>query len=217
MLTDLKKRIKKFNKNGSYITEAAITLPVLIIAVCALALIIRIVAVCESICFVTANEVRETSLEAYNKIPSVSLCKSIETEVLKTEKSLTDFRVTKHSYLYQENGTDDLICVCERARFEVSNPIGINGEISFDLKLKARAFTGSLREEEPLYGEKFRNNEDSCEVVVFPKYGIRFHRMTCRYVKFYDEEGSCKLIMEKEDALLKGFTACKVCGGAAND
>ena len=56
------------NRRGSYIAEAALTLPVFILCVTALALIIRIIAVCENIGFVTALEARDIS------ISSVSLC-----------------------------------------------------------------------------------------------------------------------------------------------
>ena len=56
------------NQKGSYIVEAALTLPVFILCVTALALIIRIIAVCENIGFVTSAEARDIS------IAEISLC-----------------------------------------------------------------------------------------------------------------------------------------------
>ena len=35
-------------------------------------------------------------------------------------------------------------------------------------------------------------------------------------MKIYDKKGSCKLVMDKKEAEMKGFTPCLVCGGAAN-
>ena len=65
------------SRKGSYIAEAALTLPVFILCVIALSLIVRIIAVCENIGFVTAAEARDISLA------KVSLCteKNIETRI----------------------------------------------------------------------------------------------------------------------------------------
>ena len=66
---------KKFgDKRGSYILEAAVFLPILILCVSALILIIKIVGICENICFSTAEEVLAIDLESYKYNNSVSLC-----------------------------------------------------------------------------------------------------------------------------------------------
>ena len=49
-------------KKGSYLVEAVMTLPVCILAIVALALVIRIISICQSISFLTAKEVKEISL-----------------------------------------------------------------------------------------------------------------------------------------------------------
>lgn len=218
MNISLKKYIDKVfkNKYGSYITEAAISLPVLIICVCALILIIKIVTICEAICFNTVWEVRDAGLAAYNKVTNVSLCKKIEDRVLACDSSLTDFEITKYRYLYSRDGIDDLISLDAKATFNVVNAVGINGRIEFEENVLARGFTGTLRDENPIDEEQFKDRQKAKSVVVFPRYGVRFHIKECRYVKIYDEEGSYKLVMDKKDAELKGFTPCLVCGGAAN-
>ena len=66
---------KVFDRKGSYIVEAAIFLPILILSVSALILIIRITGICENICFSTAQDVIKMDLEAYKYKNSVSLCK----------------------------------------------------------------------------------------------------------------------------------------------
>lgn len=69
---------KKFgDKRGSYILEAAVFLPILILCVSALILIIKIVGICENICFSTAEEVLAIDLESYKYNNSVSLCNEI--------------------------------------------------------------------------------------------------------------------------------------------
>ena len=134
------------NRKGSYIAEAALTLPVFILCVTALALIIRVIAVCENIGFVTAAEARDISLAR------ISLCteKNIEKRVCEENPRLTDFRVTNLDYLYSDGNIDDLIGINSKSIFTVENPIGIYGQIEFTEGLLLRGFTGAERKEEPL-------------------------------------------------------------------
>ena len=201
------------NRRGSYIAEAALTLPVFILCVTALARIIRIIAVCENIGFVTALEARDISLS------SVSLCteKNIEKRVCEENPRLTDFRITNLDYLYSDGNIDDLIGINSRSIFTVENPIGIYGQIEFTEGLLLRGFTGAERREEPLSEEDFTDYEKSQPVVVFPRYGIRYHVKTCRYVRQEYDGQEYRMEGELEDAKLKGYTACMICGGVESE
>lgn len=212
----LKNIIKGSDKKGSYITEAAISLPALIISVCALILVIKIAAVCEGIWYAQTREVMDTGLRAYKNNIDVSLCERIEKKVLNSEKSLTNFKVSNCRYLYGKNNIDDLISAEGTAVFRVVNALGIDGRIKFDTKIMGRGFTGALRDGVPLGQEEFKKRDNAVKVWVFPRYGMRFHIEKCKYVKMYDKEGSYKLVMDEKDAGLKGFSPCLVCGGAAN-
>ncbi len=216
MKVHLKKLIEKTGKKGSYVTEAAIVMPVLILSVCAMLLIIKIAAVCEGIWFAEVEEMRNAGLDTYKKITNVSLCKKIEEKVLSSEKSLTDFKVEECKSLHERNGIKDLISINSKADFNVVNPIGIDGKITLNTKIISRAFTGTLRDSSPLPEADFKERGEAEEVWVFPRYGIRFHVKECRYMKIYDKKGSCKLVMDKKEAEMKGFTPCLECGGAAN-
>lgn len=204
------------SKKGSYILEATMFLPVLILCVCALILVIRIIGVCEGVCFATAQEIKENLAKTYNNIMSVSLCKNIEDSVLEEEESLRDFEITRFRYGHSRGDIDDLIVLEGRAAFNVANGIGINGRIEFEEKLMVRGFTGTTQRGSPLGEDEFTTNVSSYKVVIFPKYGRRYHKESCRYVKQEKGQESCTIIMEKEDARRKGYTPCQVCGGAAD-
>ena len=169
------------SRRGSYIVEAAMSLPVFILCIIALALVIRIIAICENIGFVSAAEIKEIDLTASSK------------------------------------DIDDLIGVQSEAVFKVENPIGIHGKISFTQKILTRAFTGTLQDAEPLPESEFKRNAKSVRIVIFPKYGERYHVKSCYYVKRYDEGEAYKLEMERDDAAAKGYTPCKVCRGGENE
>lgn len=201
------------NRKGSYIAEAALTLPVFILCVIALSLIVRIIAVCENIGFVTASEARDISLA------KLSLCteKIIEERMYEENPKLSDFRITNLDYLYSDGNIDDLIGIRSKSIFTVENPVGIYGKIEFTQGLLLRGFTGTLRKEKPLDESQFTEYDKSRPVVIFPRYGIRYHTGTCRYVKQEYEGNEYRLEMELEDAKLKGYTPCLVCGGGEDE
>lgn len=205
---------KKFgDKRGSYILEAAVFLPILILCVSALILIIKIVGICENICFSTAEEVLAIDLESYKYNNSVSLCNEMESRI--SEQNPVDFNITGFRYLYRRGEMTDLISVEGEAEFNVVNAIGIDGKINFEESLLTRGFTGTLNMGQPLDEVDFQTGGASQDVIIFPRYGTRYHRRTCFYVaERYKGEYSRE--MEEEDVVRKGYLPCKICGGAAN-
>jgi len=200
--------------------EAALTLPVMIVCVTALALIINIIAICENICFVTAREMRDMSIKAYWEQSEAMLPLYdfiIEESVYEANPKLTEFRVKNLDYLYSDGNIDDLIGISTRADFTVENPLGIYGEIVFDQEILCRGFTGARQEGRPLTEAEFQQGGTSRTIVIFPKYGVRYHVPACRYVKQEYEGEEYRLEMEEEDARRKGYTPCLVCGGGNNE
>ena len=188
----------KNNKKGSYVVEAAMCLPVFILVFIALALTVNIISQCEDIVF------RE--------------CKIIHTMDMKAPQILPDprgdnYKVVKFRYLHPDGDMDDLISLETVSKFETSDPIGIYGRIEFRLRIRSRGFTGALEHSGTLGVNDFMDGPPSSKVIIFPKYGIRFHKEGCRYVRQDYAGEEVKLEMEKHDAELKGYTPCTICGG----
>ena len=197
------------------------SLPLFILCVIALALVIRIIGICENIGFTTCREMREIGLNAYQDSNVVSLCKlSLVSAVEKENPALRKFTIRNFDYLYTDRSAggviDDLIAVDTEAIFEVQNPIGIYGKIRFAQGLLTRGFTGAMRTQEPLDAADFADGEASSPVIVFPKYGYRYHAADCRYVKQDYAGEEQRLEMELRDAQGKGYTACLICKGGAD-
>lgn len=197
---NLTKNIKN-TKRGSYIVEAAISMPVFILCIIAIALIINIIAECENIGFQSAKGMHIISAG---------------TETAKVT-ALTEVAELADKHRLRTNitagGIDELLELRTESEFKVKNPIGIKGKISFTQQLRARAFTGKLENASPLPAAEFQKNEKSVPVVIFPKYGKRFHTSGCRYTTQNYSGKEYKIEMEKEDAEAKGYTPCLVCGG----
>ena len=117
------KRISE--RKGSYIVEAALSLPVLIICVCAIILIIRIYAICEELCFTSADKMKELCIESFMSIKTVSLCSELKTAF----SDSCDIKINSYRVLHAENGTDNLISIDITANFKVISNNGINGII----------------------------------------------------------------------------------------
>ena len=190
--------MKNTNKKGSYTIEAAMTLPVFILVFTALALVVNIISDCEQIVFEASQKIYEADNSAPQFFPD-----------LKGE----NYELRRKSYLYSYQGIDDLICIEAGSEHIVEYPFDILGRIDFSIRIMSRGFTGKIRRSEPMGEEEFGDGPPSVKVVIFPKYGNRFHRKGCRYVKQEYEGEEEKLEMEKRDAELKGYTPCLICGG----
>ncbi|MCI8610073.1 MAG: hypothetical protein HFE73_10550 [Firmicutes bacterium] len=201
------------NKQGSYLVEATLTLPVFVLAVIALAFLIEIVGICEEIGHITAREVKENALITEQSMSAMALSGQIEEQVKKRCEKLTDFQVKKVKYLFHGQHSYDLIGVVTQANFIVKNSVGIGGKIQFTEQVVARGFTGCLQDAAPLEASAFYQKDGATRVMVFPKYGKRYHVPSCSVVSHEEQRGNKGWEMACEDADRKGFTACLLCGG----
>ena len=106
------------DRKGSYLVEASMTLPVLILCICAMALLIHVIAICENIGFSTAEEMHKICLDAYNDIKPASVqALHLRQKILKENPRITKFTVKKFRYLYEENGISESDPAADRSRF----------------------------------------------------------------------------------------------------
>ena len=185
-------------KSGSYIAEAAMTLPVFILVFVALALVVNVIAECENVVFEECRIIHRLDLNAPEMIPM---------------PGSSEYKTEDFDYLYSENGIDDLISIRAGTDFRIEYPFGILGKIDFRMDVLSRAFTGAVRQSGTLGPEDFQDGSGSKKVIIFPKYGERYHSMGCRYVRQEYAGEEVKLEMEEKDAELKGYTPCLICGG----
>ena len=195
-MISVKDSVKK--KKGSYTVEAALTLPVFILVFVALALVINFIAECE-------NAVFEECRTLYRLDRTAPLVLTVPTNKA--------YRVRDFDYLFSDGGIDDLISLSVETDLKAEYPFGISGKIRFRMDVLSRAFTGSVRRSGTLSAEEFQDGSGSNKVIIFPKYGERFHSAACRYVKQDFKGEEVKLEMEQKDAELKGYTPCLICGG----
>lgn len=173
-------------------------LPVFILVFTALALVIGFIGRCENAVFEECRIIHTLDMKAPELLPKARS---------------SGYRLYDMRYLYSDGTGDDLISMCAGTDLGIEYPFGISGKIDFRLKVLSRGFTGSVQESGTLSESDFSDGSVSEKVVIFPKYGERYHRKGCRYVKQEYAGEEVKLEMERRDAVLKGYTPCLVCGG----
>ena len=208
-----KEKRKMNNRKGSYLVEATLTLPVMILASLAIAMIINIIAACETIGFAASCQLKKHLLSESSNWNTVSLCRSLEAEVAEQCPQLENFQIKSVRTGYRSNGVTDLIGLTTETSFHVFYTSGIGGGVTFEQKLMARAFTGSLQDSSPLDAADFMQGGTSYDVVIYPKYGERFHKTACGIVQQQKEDGNSGWSMDLEEAKRQGFTPCQICGG----
>ena len=170
------------NKKGSYLVEAAIALPVFIIAVIVMSSVILMYACIEDCTFMAANELRRGAAEAVIADTSIALPYRIRKEIENGHSQVRSAGLIDEGYRCERWGIDELLLVDFRLRMKTGNPLGIKAEADYDLALATRAYVGRERDEKNMSAEEFAD-EDAEPVYIFPKRGEKYHSKGCTFLR----------------------------------
>ena len=170
------------NKKGSYITEAAVTLPVFIIAVIVMSSVILMYACIEDCAFIAAGELRRGAAEAVMADTSIAVPYRIRKEIEEKHSQVHSVRLTDAGFRCERWGIDELLLVDLRLTMKTANPLGIKAGADYDLALATRAYVGRERDESSMTAEEFAD-EDAKAVYIFPKRGEKYHSEGCTFLR----------------------------------
>lgn len=187
--------------------EAVIIVPVFIISVLMLITIIPIMADCENVTFSICDELHAESVKSAFRQNPAALPVSLQLRIKGENSRLSSFHVRSYRYLYTDGELEDLLQADVRAVFSEKNPIGILSSVTFDGRVRARAFTGKLHKSPP--GSSGEDEEDDRIVYIFPEWGTKYHGKQCTYVK-----ASCQMVYLSQN--IKGsYAPCKLCDASS--
>lgn len=193
---------KKLTKQGSYLVEAVIVVPIFILAVLALISMIPVTAACERMIFATTDEMRlESAKSAFRKNPA-ALPPLLAHRITEENREVTDYDTTYYRYLYEKNGIEDLFSISFRSFLQEKNTLGLFDHIEFQAKVTARAFTGKLHRKPPNGAQE--EDEDKT-VYVFPEWGMKYHQRQCTYVR-----ANCQMVYLSQKTK-RQYAPCKLC------
>ncbi|MGN1382185.1 MAG: hypothetical protein ACI4W2_05135 [Eubacterium sp.] len=188
-------------KKGGYIAEAAIIVPVFILAVIALIGIIPVISMAENLVFAASDELRrEMVLSGLH--PSASrMPVLLEARVRSENRELQHLYITGYQYRFSHGTIDDLIEVRILAKGGVHDPLRNFDHIRFPALVTGRAFTGRVRQG----NARGSFMDDGRLVWIFPEDGVRYHKESCQHVR------ACCRLMPLSDAIRKNYHPCPNC------
>ncbi len=194
-------------KKGFVTTEAAIVIPLVIIAVLTVGSVMKIAYYEERVSFIVGNELSELSKNAYiensNPFFAEKLIKITKRKIPELESPY----IEKYKYKFEDNreNTDNLIIV------EISFGIetGLPGNMVRGLRVKEayliRAFCGKDNALTADIKNEFQTDYDYEPVYLLPEYGVKYHTRTCRYVNSYPLQSLMT------DSIKRKYKSCNLC------
>ena len=198
------------NKKGSYITEAAISLPVFIIAVIVMSSVILMYACIEDCTFIAAGELRRGAAEAVMADTSIAVPYRIRKEIEENHSQVHSVRLTDTGFRCERWGIDELLLVDLRLTMKTVNPLGINAGADYDLALATRAYVGRERDESNMTAEEFAD-EDAKAVYIFPKRGEKYHSEGCTFLRAASTSAALSASIKRQ------YKSCPLCHSSRAD
>ena len=192
------------NKKGNYLVEAAISLPVFIIAVMVMSSVILMYACIEDCNFIMANELRRGAAEAAIADTSIAIPYRVKKEISSKHTQIQSAKLSDAGIRTERWGTDELIAVSYRLTLGMPNPLGMKARAHYDLSLVTRAYVGRERDESSMSPDEFMDN-DSVPVFIFPKRGERYHSEGCGFLKAASRSGTLN------SSIRSRYRSCPLC------
>ncbi len=181
--TGMFRRIKN-DKRGFYTLEAAIFLPIFIIALLTVAYVIRVQTVDENVSHAMYDEGRKLAANAYILPVAPLFPYELENRIAEENKGdIDDENVTAFLYRYSAKGIDDLIYVENTYTAHVRLPLAFTDAFDRESRLLFRAFTGKKSANDPKPYAEMERDEASETVWIFPRAGERYHKENCPVIK----------------------------------
>ena len=199
-------RIRRFikGKRGSYLVEAAIALPLFLIAVMVMSSVILMYACIENSCFIAAGEMRRSAAEAVFANTSVLLPHRIKKEITDAHSQAETLRVTDYGYRTSRWRQDELIILTLNMRLRTPNPIGLKAKADYRLSMVTRAYVGKIRSNPPMSASEMSGGASE-PVYIFPKRGERYHSEGCGFLRAASTSGTLTSSVRRK------YKSCPLC------
>lgn len=168
-------------KKGSYFVEAAITLPIFIIAILTMSSIILMYHCIEDSNFIAADEVRRVCAVSVLTNVRAPIPHRIKLRIEEGHSVAGEIRTKEYKYRKEIQGIDELIAVKMKLSMKSANPLGLAANAEYDLSCISRAYVGKDREKKPMSEAEFAS--DSTTVYIFPERGEKYHNKNCNVLK----------------------------------
>ena len=196
-------RKNAINKKGVYTIEAAICLPLVMLAVITLGYFIEADSAWENCMFAAYKECSYAQSSGLD-LSKLSFSMKLRRQAASCGQDV-DLRITNQRYSYSDGRHTDLNSFRLKADVDLALPLGFGRSFEYEDTVKYRDFTGLTYTRESLGAAGLEQSEDSTAVWIFPQSGTKYHKENCTYVKATVH--SCILT----SALKRQYSSCGMC------
>jgi len=198
--------MSKNTKKGFLSLEAAIFVPVFVIAVLTFGYLSKVAVAEENLMHSMADEARKIGMYSYNIKAGPLHEGGLAARLAEENKGACDAYPESFRYLFHYSGKDDLIGIRVSGSIKIRLPIIFHDSVDISEVLLSRAFTGKEFTAEDARFDDMEKAEDSKIVWVFPVAGEKYHEENCGYINVAARQAVLS------PALKKKYKPCSLCG-----
>lgn len=190
---------------GFYTVEAAIFLPIVILAVLSMGYFMKIEGTWENCIHGAVDESALAASRSYDNINAASIGSAVSKRINEDNPYLTSMKIKNIRIMYDDGNIDDVTSYRITAAIDLKLPMGFSRRFRLDQGIKFRGFTGVDHISTPLGAEGLETLEKQEPVWIFPHSGERFHAEECTYIK----AAASPAVLTS--ALHKKHDPCRIC------
>lgn len=195
----------KRSTKGFYTLEAAIFLPLVILAVLSLGYFMRVEGTWENCIHGAVDESALAASRSYDEINAASAGAAVSRRINDDNPSLANMRIYNLKTLYSDLYLDNLTSFRIYAAMDLDLPLGFSREFTLNYGIKYRAFVGTMNKGSPMGVAGLETYAAQHPVWVFPHSGEKYHSENCTYVK---ASVSSVILTSK---VKKKYESCRLC------
>ena len=205
---NLKQSMK--SRKGTYILEASLVIPPMIIVMILLISVISMISAAEKALFTMGEELKAADIKAAFLEDPISTPLIVRQKIHSDSAVIDRVIISDYGYLHSDMGMEDLISIGVRLDYSGLNPLGKYSVLKIEQRVRSRAFTGLNRSGDS--GEHALSGYERSEIVyVFPNRGEKYHNRSCSFLN-----PACEKVF-LTSAVRSRFKPCSNCrsGGAS--
>lgn len=197
---DMRKNIR-----GFYTLEAAIMLPLVILAIFSLGYFMKVEAAWENCLYIAVDESSEAAAKSYATGVAVIDRNGIEERILRETPEIDNVEIIQIATGFADMHSDKLTAYKIRANMMMEMPAGFSRKFEFATKVKFRGFVGVQNVNSPMGADNLEKDVIQDPVSIFPLAGKKYHSASCSYVKATVTQ---KVLTSN---LKKKYSGCSLC------
>lgn len=169
-------------KNGHYIVEASIILPIFLIGIISLSGVISIYKAYENIYFTSVDEARLSMVNTYMIKEDLLLPSRVEKRIKQENKDVNQVNVFGFKSGFNEKDNNSLMAFSFNYKMNIKSPLPLVNKTEKEKQIVFRKFIGDCDKHEAFTFDRMTKSENADLVCIFPNDGVRYHKSNCSYV-----------------------------------